>query len=126
MAPTLKANPDVDLVFNHNDDNSIGALNAILDIKKAREPAGDPHRIFIVGMDGNKPAIEAIRKGDIEATVAQEPIQMGKLTVGQVKKVLDGGKPDSNYVAVPHMLITQKEANEKKGTLWADMLRGAK
>ena len=42
MAPTLKANPDIDLVFNHNDDNAIGTLNAVLDLKKSREPVGDP------------------------------------------------------------------------------------
>jgi ABC-type sugar transport system substrate-binding protein len=126
VAPTLRANPGIELIFNHNDDNAIGALNAIIDVKGKRESATDPKRILIVGMDGNKPAIEAIRKGDIEGTVAQEPILMGKTTVEQVKKVLDGGKPDSEYVAIPHKLITKKEADEMKGQLWADQLRGAK
>lgn len=126
MAPTLRANPAIELIFNHNDDNAIGALNAIVDVKGKRESATDPKRILIVGMDGNKPAIEAIRNGDIEGTVAQEPILMGKTTVEQVKKVLDGGKPDKEYVAIPHKLITKKEAEEMKGQLWADQLRGAK
>jgi ribose transport system substrate-binding protein len=126
IAPMLRTNPDVELIFCHNDDNAIGALNAIIDTKKAREAATDPKRILIVGMDGNKPAIEAIRKGDIEATVSQEPIEMGKVTVQQVKKVLDGGQPDKEYVAIPHHLVTQKEANEGQGKLWSDQLRGAK
>jgi ribose transport system substrate-binding protein len=126
MAPTLKANPDIDLVFCHNDDNAIGSLNAVLDAKKQREAPTDPKRILIVGMDGNKPAIEAIRKGDIEATVSQQPILMGQETVKQVKKVLDGGQPDNAHVAIPHMLITQKEANDQQGKLWSDLLRGAK
>jgi ribose transport system substrate-binding protein len=126
MAPMLRANPDIELVYCHNDDNATGALNAILDTKKQREAATDPKRIFIVGMDGNKPAIEAIRKGDIEASVSQEPIEMGKVTAQQVKKVLDGGKPDKEYVAIPHHLVTQKEANEGQGKLWSDQLRGAK
>ncbi|HLK60216.1 MAG TPA: sugar ABC transporter substrate-binding protein [Chthonomonadaceae bacterium] len=126
MGPLLRAHPEVELVYCHNDDNAIGALNAIIDIKKQREAPTDPKRILIVSIDGNKPAIEAIRKGDIEATVAQEPIQMGSECVKQVKKVVDGGKPDKDYIAIPHSLITKKEADEKKGQLWADQLRAAK
>jgi ribose transport system substrate-binding protein len=124
LAPVLTANPDVELVFCHNDDNAIGALNAVKDVKKGREPATDPKRIFIVGMDGNRAAIEAIRAGEIEATVSQEPIEMGRMTVQQVKAVLEGGQPEKPYLAIRHHLVTQKEANEKKGELWADLLKG--
>ena len=123
MAPILSANPDVELVFSHGDDNSLGALNAILDIKKQREAVGDPKRIFLVGMDGNKPAIEKIRSGEIEATASQEPIEMGKVTLQQVKKVLDGGKPDKEYIPIAHHLVTKKEADEQQGKLWSDQLR---
>lgn len=126
MGPTLRANSDIELIFCHNDDNAIGALNAIIDVKKQREAPTDPKRIFIVSIDGNKPAIEALRKGDLEATDTQEPIKMGQTTVQQVKKVLDGGKPDDTYIAIPHKLLTQKDANEMKGQLWADQLRNAK
>ena len=126
MAPLLRANADVELVYCHNDDNAIGTLNAILDVKKSRGAPDDPKRILIVSIDGNKPAIEAIRKGDIEATVSQEPIQMGSEAVKQVKKVLDGGKPDQDYIAIPHHTVTQKEAKEMQGKLWSDLLRGAK
>jgi ribose transport system substrate-binding protein len=123
-APVLKANPDVELVLCHNDDNAIGALNAILDVKGARGDAADPKRILIVSIDGNKPAIEAIRKGDIEATVSQEPIEMGSETVKQVKKVLEGSQPDSQYIPIRYHTVTRKEADELKGKLWADQLRG--
>jgi ribose transport system substrate-binding protein len=123
MAPVLTANPDIELILCHNDDNAIGAYNAILDIKKAREPANDPKRIILIGMDGNKPAIEKIRAGEIEATVTQEPLEMGKTTIVQVKKVLDGGQPDKPYIPIPHRLITQKEAGEMQGKLWSDQLK---
>jgi ribose transport system substrate-binding protein len=126
MAPILTANPEIELVFCHNDDNAIGALNAILDLKKERGAPGDPKRILIVGMDGNKAAIEEIRKGNIEATVSQEPILMGRETVRQVAKVLSGSQPDQEYLAIPHHLVTQKEAMERKGQLWSDQLRDAK
>jgi ribose transport system substrate-binding protein len=124
VAPLLSANPGVELVFCHNDDNAVGALNAIIDMKKGREKPEDPKRIFIVGMDGNRAAIEEIRKGNIEATVSQEPIEMGRETVKQVVKVLNGGRPDQAYIPIRHHLVTQKEAAGKKGALWSDQLRG--
>jgi ribose transport system substrate-binding protein len=126
MGPCLKANPGVELIFCHNDDNAIGALNAVLDLKKTREPANDPKRILIVGMDGNKQAIEKIRAGEIEATVTQEPILMGQETVRQVKKVLEGGQPDKEYIPIPHRLITKTEADAEQGKLWSDQLRDAR
>jgi len=124
MAPLLTANPGIELVFCHNDDNAVGALNAVKDVKNGREKADDPKRVLIVGMDGNRAAVEAIRKGEIEATVSQEPIEMGRETVRQVRKVLDGGRPDSAYLPVRHHLVTAKEADQKKGELWSDLLKG--
>jgi ribose transport system substrate-binding protein len=124
LAPLLTKHPEIELVFCHNDDNAIGALNAVKDVKGGREKADDPKRVLIVGMDGNKPVIEAIRAGEIEATVSQEPIEMGRETVRQVKKVLDGGRPDKPYIAIRHHLLTKTEADAKKGELWADLLKG--
>ena len=124
LAPMLTADPSIEFVYCHNDDNAIGALNAVIDVKKGREPATNPKRVIIVGMDGNRAAIEAIRKGDIEATVSQEPIEMGKTTVQQVKRVLDGSQPEKPYIPVRHHLVTKKEADAMQGQLWADLLKG--
>lgn len=124
IAPLLTANPEIELVYCHNDDNAIGTLNAIIDVKKGREKGDDPKRVLIVSIDGNKAAIEEIRKGNIEATVSQEPIEMGRETVKQVKKVIAGAQPEKPYIAVRHHLVTKKEADEKKGELWADLLKG--
>jgi ribose transport system substrate-binding protein len=126
VAPLLKKHPDVELIFCHNDDNALGALNAVKDVKNGREKPEDPKRIFIVGMDGNKPVIEAVRAGEIEGTVSQEPIEMGRETVRQLKRVLDGSQPEKPYLAIRHHLVTKKEADEMKGQLWADQLKGGK
>lgn len=124
VAPLLTASPEIEFIFCHNDDNAVGALNAVKDVKKGREKVDDPKRIFIVGMDGNKAAIEAIRAGEIEATVSQEPIEMGSETVKQVKKVLDGETPDKQYIPIRHHLITREEAEELQDKLWSDLLKG--
>lgn len=124
VAPLLQKHAEVELVFCHNDDNAIGALNAVKDVKNGREKADNPKRILLVSMDGNKPVIEAIRAGDIEATVSQEPIEMGRETVKQVKRVLDGGQPEKPYVPIRHHLVTEAEADANQGQLWADQLKG--
>lgn len=124
IAPMLAAHPEIELIVCHNDDNAIGALNAVRDARKGREPSGDGRRILIVGIDGNRAAIEEVRKGDLEATVSQEPIEMGLETARQVRKVLDGSPPDKPYIPVRHHLVTGKEAEELRGKLWADQLRG--
>ena len=61
LAPILTANPDIELVYCHNDDNAIGTLNAVLDVKKERGAPFDPKRVLIVGMDGNKTATAQLR-----------------------------------------------------------------
>jgi ABC-type sugar transport system substrate-binding protein len=124
LAPELTARPEIELVYCHNDDNAIGALNAVKDVKRGREPVDDPRRVFIVGMDGNRAAVEAIRAGEMEGTVSQEPIEMGEETVRQVKLVLEGAPPTSRYIAIRHHLVTRKEAEEGRGKLWCDLLRG--
>ena len=124
IAPILTANPNLELILCHNDDNAIGALNAVIDIKQRRAPADDPQRVFIIGIDGNQPAIEQIRKGAIEATASQEPIEMGRLTAIQVRRVLEGGRPQASVILIRHHLVTQKEAVEGQGELWSDQLKG--
>jgi len=123
VAPMLTAHPDVELIFNHNDDNAMGALHAVMDIKKGREKPDDPKRIFIVGIDGNPDVIAEVRKGTIEGTVSQEPIEMGRQTVQLVKKFLEGTKPEQTEIKIPHYLITQKVANEEKDKIWSDQLK---
>jgi ribose transport system substrate-binding protein len=124
IAATLAANPAVELVYCHNDDNAIGALNAVIDVKRGREAADDPQRVLIVGMDGNRAAIEEIRKGNIEATVSQEPIEMGRMTVRQVDRMLKGGSVEAPYIPIDHHLVTRQDAEEAQGSLWADRLKG--
>jgi hypothetical protein len=43
-----------------------------------------------------------------------------------VKKVLDGGKPDKDYIAIPHKLLNPGDATNMDGLLWTDQLRNAK
>ncbi len=86
MKDALAKDPDVSAVFACNDDMAVAASNAIADAGKT--PGTD---IVVVGYNGDPSALEAIQAGTVNATVAQDPNGMGKLTVELAKTVLDGG-----------------------------------
>lgn len=85
FADILKKQPEIDGVFAHNDQMILGAIDA------AKE-AGRSKDIHFIGFDGTADAIEAIDRGDLEATVAQKPDEIGRLGVETTIKHLQGEK----------------------------------
>lgn len=84
MADILQANPDLTMVFCANDDMALGAIEAI------KAAGKDPGEMVIVGVDGNSDAVESIIAGELTASVAQNPENMGKKGVLSAKAFLDG------------------------------------
>ena len=70
----FQANPDLNGVFAQNDEMALGAVEA------ARE-AGTLEDLVIVGFDAIDDALTAIQDGDMEGTIAQQPSEMGRLSV---------------------------------------------
>lgn len=81
MENLLQAQPDVKAVFCQNDEMALGASEAI-------KASGKD--IAIVGFDGNDDAVEAVKNGDLAATVAQKPKEMGKLAMENAINHLKG------------------------------------
>ncbi|PLV58290.1 ribose ABC transporter substrate-binding protein RbsB [Thermotoga sp. KOL6] len=84
MENILEAHPDIDAVFAQNDEMALGAIEAI-------RAAGKLDQIIVVGFDAIPDAIEAIKKGDMEATIAQQPYLMGQLAVTKAFEYLTTG-----------------------------------
>lgn len=84
MEDLLNAHPDqIKMVFCHNDDTAIGAMNAC-------KNAGVTD-MTIVGFDGNASAVDLILAGEIvKATVAQQPYEMGYQVVEAAVKAING------------------------------------
>ncbi len=84
MEDLLNAYPDqIKMVFCHNDDTAIGAMNAC-------KNAGVTD-MTIVGFDGNASAVDLILAGEIvKATVAQQPYEMGYQVVEAAVKAING------------------------------------
>ena len=87
----LKDTVPVDAVFAHNDDMILGAM-------EAAETSGAEGILFI-GFDAIDEAIEAVESGELLATVAQRPAEMGRLGVETAVDYLSGLEvPDSIIV----------------------------
>jgi len=69
MEAFLKANPQIDGVFGHNDDMCLGAIEAIKDAGK--KPGTD---IKIVGCDGVKGMFQAMVNGEANGTAECNPL----------------------------------------------------
>ena len=105
MEDLLSAHPgEIDVVFCHNDDTAIGAMNAC-------KSAGVSD-ILIVGFDGNKSAVELIMADElIKATVAQQPYAMGYEVVKAAYAAIQGQKVDA-VISAPVKVVTKENGQE--------------
>jgi simple sugar transport system substrate-binding protein len=88
MEALLKAHPQgtFNIVFAHNDDMALGAIQAIQDA--GLQPGKD---IMVVSIDGEKEAVQAVADGKINCVVECNPM-VGPLVFDAVQNVL-AGKP---------------------------------
>ena len=122
MTQLLAANSQVDAVFNGNDDNAVGAMRAIKQANRFH-PIGQPDHIVIVGIDGTEQALTAIRSGQMDATLSQNPLTMAAQSVAYVEQYLHGDKNIPRHQYWPHMLITKANIDSpevKAYGLWGD------
>ena len=96
MEGQLIANPDINLVLCHNDDSALGVLEAIKEAGK--------EGITVIGFDGNTSALESIAAGEMTATIAQQPAEMGYLSVMTAVAALKGETVEK-VVSVPTVVI---------------------
>lgn len=70
MEDILASNPDVQAVFAINDNEALGAVEAL-------KAAGKLADVVVVGFDANPDAVASILNGEMSASVAQAPANMG-------------------------------------------------
>lgn len=100
MENILQSQSDIKAVFAQNDEMALGAFEAI-------KAAGLENDIIVVGFDGNDDAMASIEAGDLDATVAQQPYEMGKIAVETAVDRL-GGKTVEAQISSPLELVTAK------------------
>ncbi len=100
MEDMLASNPKIDAVFCENDSTCLGAQTAIAD-------AGRSDEMFLVGVDGETAALEAIINGtNYAATGLNNSDQIGRAAFNRVMSILGGGTPEKDTY-LPSPLITK-------------------
>ena len=98
MENIIQSTSNFDAVFAHNDEMALGAVKALKTANK---------KIIVVGFDGNDDAQNAVKSGDMAATIAQQPDLMGSMAVDNAVKVIKGEKVEKQ-IPVDLQMITAK------------------
>ncbi len=103
METLLQAHPDVNVVYAHNDEMAIGAIQALE--AAGRKPGAD---VLIVSIDGTKDALQAIIDGKMGVTVESSPF-FGPLSCETMKKYASGEAIEP-WVKVEDRIFTKENA----------------
>ncbi|KRM23620.1 D-ribose ABC transporter substrate-binding protein [Latilactobacillus graminis] len=79
----LQGNPEIKGLFSQNDEMALGAAQAAKSANKD---------LMIVGFDGETDGLKAVKNGEMAATVAQQPEEMGRLAVKAAYDHFNGKK----------------------------------
>jgi ribose transport system substrate-binding protein len=102
MQDLLQTNKDVSLVYAHNDDMALGALQVLKE--------NGLGKVKVTGVDGLTEAIKAMASGSYDATALNDPAHLGKLAVDTMLDITDGKKPAQPFVDAGSKLVTPKNA----------------
>jgi len=103
METLLQAHPDVNIVYAHNDEMAIGAIQAL---ELAGRTPGDD--VMVVSIDGTRDALEAIIDGKMGVTVESSPF-FGPLACNVMERYI-AGETIEPWVQVEDRIFTAENA----------------
>ena len=101
----LAGNPNIKGIFGSNDNMALGAVEALKAAAKTD--------VMVVGYDANPDAAAAVLAGDMAATVAQAPGNMGGFGI-QALVDLKAGKTIDAVIDTGTVLVTKENAEQYK------------
>jgi len=116
VSTILQAHPNASVVVGLNDDGALGAARAF------KQAGKDPSKVFIIGSDGSKPAIQELLKNDpksfFKATAALDEKKVFDTAVDLMIDNLEKGAPAKPIVVdVPPDVVTSKDVDRLKELL---------
>jgi ribose transport system substrate-binding protein len=102
----LAGNPNIKGIFASNDNMALGAVEAL----KAANKLAD---VMVVGFDANPDAAASILAGEMSASVAQAPANMGGFSI-QALVDLKSGKTLEPWIDTGTVLVDKSNAEEYK------------
>jgi inositol transport system substrate-binding protein len=89
----------INAVFAHNDEMGLGAVKALQD-------AGMKDKVIVVSIDAIADALQAVKKGDLDATVFQDAKKQGAGAIETAVKIAQGQKVEKELM-IPFQLVTK-------------------
>jgi simple sugar transport system substrate-binding protein/ribose transport system substrate-binding protein len=132
----LEQNPDIKGIYMHAGGVHLAPTLQTLKQKGLLLPTADPKHIFVVSNDGIPQEYEAIRKGEIDATVSQPADLYAKYALYYAKAALEGKTfkagptdHDSTIIQLPNgledqlpaPLVTKDNVDDK--SLWGNQVK---
>ncbi len=96
----------INAVFAQNDEMGMGAV-------KALEAAGMKSKVVVVSIDAIPDALQAVKKGTLDATVFQNAAQQGSQAIETTLKIVNK-QPYKKEVLIPFQLVTMENVAEFK------------
>ncbi|WP_219470399.1 sugar ABC transporter substrate-binding protein [Nonomuraea rhizosphaerae] len=132
----LEQNPDIKGIYMHAGGVHLAPTLQVLKQKNLLVPPTDSKHVFVISNDGIPQEFEAIRKGDIDATVSQPADLYAKYALYYAKAAVEGKtfKPgptdhDSTIIQLPNgledqlpaPLVTKDNVDDK--SLWGNQVK---
>ena len=106
MQDLLQAHPDVKVVYAHNDDMALGALQVLKEAGR--------NDVVVAGVDGLSEALKIMAEGgNFIATALNDPRYLGDVTIQTAIEVA-GGKQVPEFVDAGTTLVTKKNVDQFK------------
>lgn len=121
MTTILRGNDDIDAVFAANGAEAVGVSRAIENAGLFK-PVGEDGHIFVIGIDGPKPAVENIRNGIQDAEISQQPITMAEEMMRLVVRMANG-EEITGFIEWPSQLLTRDNLDSEEVRdfgIWSD------
>ena len=94
----------INAVFAHNDEMGLGAVKALQD-------AGMKDKVIVVSIDAITDALQAVKKGDLDATVFQDAKKQGAGAIETAVKIAQGQAVEKELM-IPFQLVTKASIKE--------------
>ncbi len=116
----LSSNSDVTAVFTHNGEMVRGVIAGLKQINRL-ETVGEEGHVPVICIDGTPAELDYIREGYLDATVEQNPFDMGALAVTVAYEYLTGQntEPEAEQFVYPR-LITKENVDSEEN--WANQV----
>jgi ribose transport system substrate-binding protein len=109
--PLLTKYPEVEAVFNYNDESAMGVSAALLAAGKTIATAEEPEGVIVTGSNGDQDAIEAVEEGRLSWTWDPDNLASGFAAVKLANEAVEGNKKPADLI-VESILVDSETVGE--------------